>query len=84
MENTPVGINRSLDMAEKKKINEFKGIRIETIQKGNTGEKKRKSISEQSDNFRWLNIWVIGIPPGWRDRKIHFFNGLKFYQFEGN
>lgn len=49
MENTPVGINRSLDMAEKKKINEFEGIRIETIRKGNTEEKKRKSISEQSD-----------------------------------
>ena len=67
-------------MAEKN-VNEFKGIRIETIQKGNTEEKKkRKSISEQSDNFRWLNIWVIGIPLGWRVRKIHFFKWLKILQ----
>jgi len=36
MESTIVGIKRNLDMAEKKKINEFQGIRIETIQKGNT------------------------------------------------
>ena len=30
-------------MAEKN-VNEFKGIRIETIQKGNTEEKKKKNL----------------------------------------
>ena len=50
MESTIVGIKGNLDMAEKKKINEFQGIRIVTIQKGNTERENTHTHTHTREN----------------------------------
>ena len=49
MESIIVGIKRNLDMAEKKKINEFQGMRIETIQKGNTERENTHTHTQERE-----------------------------------
>lgn len=44
-------------------ISEFEGLTIETIQNRETEKKLNKNEKRKlQDNFKWLNIRVIGIP----------------------
>lgn len=68
MKNTLNEINPMLDTAEGN-ISELKDIAIESLQI-ETWEKKNK----ERINFKWANIWVIGVPKGqewgWGGEKI--------------